>query len=61
MIKSKNDYLNYLKADNGIVKLTLQGFFFPDPIYKFKKLLRKCEYYRNVKIGWINRIIYIYF
>lgn len=61
MIRSKQDYYAYLEADNGNRKKTMKDFFFPDPIARFKMLLRTCEYYRNVKKGYINKIIYIYY
>lgn len=57
MIQSKFDYKNYLEKDRialGIKRLEgfrvrIQNIFFPNEIYKFQKLLRKLEYYENVK------------
>jgi serine O-acetyltransferase len=63
MIRSKKDYLYYLKADSFGEKGTvwtdrLLKFLFPDEIQKFKRLLRKAEYYKNVKKGFFNNIVY---
>lgn len=60
MIKSKKDYEYYLLADNGFRKPTFIDFIFPNPIIKFKRLLRLLEYYRNVRSGPVNKIIYYF-
>jgi serine O-acetyltransferase len=60
MINSKEDYQYYLLADNAFRKPSWKDFIFPNPIFRFKRLLRLLEYYRNVKKGPINRIIYYY-
>jgi serine O-acetyltransferase len=59
MIKSKKDYYNYLKADCKNTKRNLIDYFIPEPIGRFKRLLRKLEYYKNVKRGFINKIYYL--
>jgi serine O-acetyltransferase len=58
MIKSKADYIAYLEADKGNFKRTLIDYIYPDPIFKFKRMLRKLEYYKNVKRGPVNKLIY---
>jgi len=68
MIFSKEDYLNYLEADRvalGRKKTTfldkLLQLISPDYIWEFQRLLRKLEYYRNVKNnGFVNKLIYLY-
>lgn len=65
MIKSKQDYLNYLNADRkalGIGKQSsvkiIKGMLNPDYIYKFQRILRKAEYYKNCKNdGVINQFL----
>ncbi len=64
MIKSKQDYLNYLKADRAGKPAPgfsekIESIFFPANISHFKRLLRKAEYYRNVKTGFFNKFIYL--
>lgn len=57
MIKSKQDYIDYLEADKKAVgfpdKLTLKDrsydFIFGNELWKFQQLLRKVEYYKNCK------------
>lgn len=67
MIKSKNDYLFYSHADRNALKINtigiknkLIGIFFPNPVYQFQMLLRKCEYYKNCKKGVPSKIFYIF-
>jgi len=68
MILSKEDYLSYLEADrialgrnktkfiNKLIRLIS-----PDYIWNFQRLLRKLEYYKNVKnSGFINKLTYLY-
>lgn len=68
MILSKEDYLNYLEADRialgrnkaGLVDKLIR-LISPDYIWNFQKLLRKLEYYKNVKNnGPFNKLIYLY-
>jgi serine O-acetyltransferase len=54
MIKSKKDYLFYLKADEIALRKkrgTIQYYidYFLDDIWRFERLLRKREYYINCK------------
>lgn len=66
MIKTKQEYLEYLEADRialGITtnwKLNLKWLLFPNPIYKFQKNLRKLEYYRNCRRDFFGKIYYYY-
>jgi serine O-acetyltransferase len=65
MIQSKEDYLAYLKADragNPAPTLFQQVacFFLPADIQHFKRLLRKAEYFKNVKRGPVNRLRYLF-
>lgn len=65
MIQSKQDYLEFLKADRAGKPAPgfserLQSFLFPANVQHFKRLLRKVEYYKNVKRGWINKVIYLF-
>jgi serine O-acetyltransferase len=49
MIRSYDDYLGYLEADR--IALNRKGFKdrFTNDIWRYQRLLRKCEYYRNCK------------
>ena len=51
MIKSKQDYKEYLDADKFALKRKgIRAWLFVlDPIWCYQQLLRKCEYYRNCK------------
>jgi serine O-acetyltransferase len=65
MITSKKEYLAYLQADRialGIRsdKLKIKELIFPDPCWKFQKLLRKLEYYTNCRKGLSINIYYFY-
>jgi serine O-acetyltransferase len=67
MITSKKDYMFYLQADRialeintESIKNKLIAFFFPNPVYQFQILLRKCEYYKNCKKGVPFKILYIF-
>ena len=51
MIKSKKDYKEYLKEDGAGFTRSLKDILFND-IRKFKKILRKLEYYNNCKNGY---------
>lgn len=55
MIKSKADYVKYLKADCEANNYDYSRINFPGFNYtiKFLKILRKCEYYKNCKHGFI--------
>jgi serine O-acetyltransferase len=68
MIKSLNDYNYYLEADRIALQRTkttlnniVKRLFYPDYIWTFQKLLRKCEYYKNCKKGLKNKILFKYY
>ncbi len=70
MIKNKRDYLFYLKADRIALarnkisgfkwKILIKNLFFQDYIWKFQKLLRKVEYYKNCKNDLSSKIKYFF-
>jgi serine O-acetyltransferase len=69
MINSKQDYLNYLDADRIAlgkpiysIKVALIEYLKLDLIWKFQRLLRKAEYYKNVRSqkSLIGKIRYIF-
>jgi len=68
MISSKKDYFMYCEADKIALgrytyrlKDKLARLIAPDFIWKFQRLLRKVEYYKNVKNnGVINKFIYFF-
>ena len=56
MINNKSDYTFYLEQDrlalnrdNKTFISLLKDIIYPDYIWRFQRLLRKCEYYKNVK------------
>jgi len=62
MIRSRKDYLDYLEADRIALGRTpesllkkLMHLISPDYIWQFQRLLRKLEYYKNVKN---NRVLH---
>lgn len=61
MIKSKDDYLEFLKDDQISLGIdnTVKNYLFDD-IWKFQRLLRKIEYFINCKKGFFNTVI-LYF
>ena len=68
MILSKKDFQTYLEADRIALGRKEAGFLgkiirfiSPDYIWDFQRLLRKTEYYKNVKNkGLVNRLIYVH-
>lgn len=65
MILSRSDYYYYLKEDSIALGHNLKSkyeriinFIFPDYIWRFQKLLRKTEYYKNCKQSFFGRIYY---
>ena len=56
MIRSKKDYLDYLEADRkALSKKRTKPRLFGDEIWKYERLLRKLEYYRNCKRSLLHR------
>lgn len=67
MIDSRKEYIHYLKSDkealgidNSEMLFKIKLYFFPNPIWKFQKILRKLEYFHNCKRKGINEIYYYY-
>jgi serine O-acetyltransferase len=67
MIKSKSDYKHYLNSDSIALGKTAYGFsqrmremLYPDPVWKFQRLMRKVEYYNNVKRGVFFKLYTLY-
>ncbi len=62
MIETKKDYKYYLLKDKEMIcrygadkkKLFLNG------IYKFERLLRKCEYYKNCRKDILGKVYFLY-
>lgn len=68
MIKSKGDLARYINEDSvalGIVNekkisFKIKNFIIPSYVYRYQKLLRKCEYHKN-NSRIINKILFIYY
>lgn len=66
MITSKKDYLEYLAADRlalGIpstLGIRVKEYMSVYPVLTFQKHLRKLEYYKNCKNGFLNRLYYTF-
>lgn len=67
MITNKKEYKYYLKRDSIALEVNnnsfshkLKNFLFPNPIWKFQKLMRKLEYYTNCKNHGLNKIYILY-
>ena len=56
MIQSKKDYLEYLESDRVANMKTGNPGFFGDYTWKYLRLLRKLEYYKNCGTNPITRI-----
>jgi serine O-acetyltransferase len=63
MIQSRKDYLYYLEADRVALgratpslKGRLKNCILPDHIWRFQRILRKLEYYKNVRTGFGGKI-----
>lgn len=67
MILNKTDYIKYLEQDAKALKINNEGFFnkimdvlSPNLIWKFEKLLRKVEYFKNCKNSGISKLYFYY-
>lgn len=68
MIRSKKDYIDYLKQDRvalkekqrSFIKQLLKDWFFPNYIYIFQRKLRKLEYYKNTQTTAFRKLYYLY-
>ena len=68
MIQSKSEYFYYLESDRIAldrprlsILIRVKEFVYIDNIWKFQRLLRKTEYYKNVarKRSFVAKIIYV--
>jgi len=67
MIQNRSDYIEYLNRDrialdirNNSLSGKLKNIFFPNPIWRFQKLMRKLEYYTNCKNKGIYKLYILY-
>jgi serine O-acetyltransferase len=67
MIQNKIDYIKYLERDrialdvyNDTFLNKLKNLFFPNPVWKFQRLMRKLEYRVNCKNKGVNKLYIIY-
>ena len=59
MIKSKEDYYYYLEADKIALGITKKRpSLFLDEVWRFERLLRKVEYYKNCKQSAFGELYY---
>ncbi len=59
MISSKSDLDYYLKCDSiALHRKYNKPRFLHDIIWKYQILLRKCEFYKNCKRGFFNKIFF---
>ncbi|UOY06090.1 serine acetyltransferase [Muricauda sp. SCSIO 64092] len=66
MIRSREDYLQYLSEDRKALGITSKTFgekvkhiVSPDVIWEFQKRLRKAEYYKNTKSDLFSKVYYL--
>jgi serine O-acetyltransferase len=67
MIQNKNDYIEYLKRDrialeisNDSLSSRIKNVFFPNPVWRFQRLMRKLEYYVNCKNKGLYKFYILY-
>ena len=61
MIKSKQDYLDYLRADREkLYCRRKRPRPFMDDIWKFQRLLRKVEYFQNCRKDFLGKLYWAY-
>lgn len=62
MIRSKEDYYFYIKADRISSRLENKRVLIPyvDTIYRFQKLMRLTEYYMNCRKDILGRILTVF-
>ncbi|MHA7842942.1 MAG: serine O-acetyltransferase [Winogradskyella sp.] len=67
MIKSKSDYIEYLNRDRIALEVNtnsmsskIKNLFFPNPVWRFQKLMRKLEYYTNCKNKGLYKLYILY-
>ena len=52
MIKNKNDYIEYVKAD----RMALNNPNWKSIVWRYLKTMRKAEFYTNCRGGWIAKL-----
>jgi serine O-acetyltransferase len=61
VIQSRKDYLYYLEADRlSLGRTRKTPPFFEDEVWKFQRLLRKVEYYKNCRKDFFSKIYLFY-
>jgi serine O-acetyltransferase len=67
MIKDRLDYIHYLRTDaiangwqNSSFMAKVKDFFLPNYLKQFHIQLRKVEYYKNCKKGFISKVRYVF-
>lgn len=67
MIQNKTDYIEYLERDrialevhNDSLTNKIKNLFFPNPVWRFQRLMRKLEYYVNCKNKGIYKFYILY-
>ncbi|APY07151.1 serine acetyltransferase [Winogradskyella sp. J14-2] len=67
MIQSKTEYKEYLRRDrialeisNESISNKIKNLFFPNPVWRFQKLMRKLEYYTNCKNKGLYKLYILY-
>jgi serine O-acetyltransferase len=61
VIQSKEDYIYYLEADRLSLDQTRQKpSFFGDEVWKFERLLRKVEYYKNCRTDFFSTMYLLF-
>lgn len=61
MIKNKSDLCEYLEADKKALGRKGIKPKMNDVIWKYEILLRKCEYYNNLKGGFLSKILRMFY
>ena len=62
MIRSYKELKYYLDKDRIALKVNRnKPKFFSDEIWRYQILLRKCEYYFNIKKNILEKLIYRYY
>lgn len=60
MIRDKSEYLNYLNLDKKHMNFAREKLNKCDPIWRFLRLLRTCEYYKGKK-GLFYKFVYLFY
>jgi len=61
VIQSKEDYIYYLEADRlSLDQTKKKPSFFGDEVWKFERLLRKVEYYKNCRTDFFSKMYLLF-